>query len=157
MNYLKAAPIAALILFGSLTGCSREVARPMTLTCGQPRAQVVQRASQVLTSNGYQITSASADAGTVSAVSPNSRGAGIEYQRKMWTISSSGSDMIVNASVVTKETGSSESVRFVDESNMMAGDAAWFSPVMNGLRNVCANATTAPPSNPGTIESTPRR
>lgn len=158
MIYFKAAPIAALVLFGSLTGCSSEVARPMTVTCGQPRAQVVQRVSQVFTSNGYQITAASADAGTVQAVSPNTSGAGIDYQRKMWTVATQNNDMIVNASVITKESGSSsETVRFVDESNMMAGDAAWFQPVMNGLRNVCSTPVTTEPSNPGTIESTPRR
>ena len=156
MNYFKAAPIAALILFGSLAGCSSEVARPMTVTCGMPRQQFVQRVSDVLISNGNQITSASVDNGSVQAMA--SVGAsGMEYQRRIWTVQSSGSDMIVNASVVSKEVGGSESVRFVDDSHMNPGDAAWFQPVMSGLRSICANPGSAPPSNPGTIESTPRR
>jgi hypothetical protein len=155
MNYFKAAPIAALILFGSLAGCSSPVARPMSITCGMPRQQVVQRVSDVFTQNGYQVTSASVAEGTVAAMA-NVGGAGYEYQRRMWTVTASGSDMVVNASVVSKMPGSSEEVRFVDHATMMAGDAAWFNPVMNGLNNVCTGSTTVP-STPGTIESTPRR
>jgi hypothetical protein len=156
MNYFKAAPLAALILFGSLAGCSSEVQRPMTLTCGMPRPQLVQKVSDVLVANGNQITAASADAGTVQAMA--SVGAsGMEYQRRMWTVAASGNDIIVNASVVSKQSGGSETVRFVDESHMNPGDAAWFQPVMSGLRNICANPGSAPTSNPGTIESTPRR
>src|SRR5687767_12395276 len=142
MNSIKAAGFAAaLTLLVSIGGCaSQNVARPMTVTCGMPRQQLVDRVSALFASNGYRVTYASADAGTVQAEATDGAGMGYSSRRRMWSVVSSGNDMVVNASVLSKATpSSSEEVRTVDESSMIAGDAAWFQPVMGGLRGICSN------------------
>ena len=127
-----------LIAIICLAGCAASQPRPISLACGMPKAQLIERATAVFVQNGYQITFASADAGTVQAQRQETA---LDQRTYIWSVSIRTDSMVVNAQMNQVNVVLSPGVTtttYWDDANVSGQIHDWYDPVMRGLRSVCA-------------------
>lgn len=134
-------PLLLAIVLAACSGAQPN--RPMYLYCGMVKEKLVERVTAIFVAQGYQITFASAEAGTVQAEYNEGGGFMVDSKKRRWSVAARHDTLIINTQYILRGSGAygSESVYNIDNHNLPGNTAQWFAPIIEQLNGLCVPPT----------------